>query len=317
MRKKFGPTLLVAAAVALCPGEAFRPAVNTPRRYTPSAPRAEGWTGEVVADADGRIQGCTVTPLDDTTFTVRVDGAAADLGNFSTVVYRKITADAKRQSFQGFRPGTLPAHLLPAYRAFAMDEVAKEAALEALQQQDVRPFAGAREEMVVEQVSIPPPAPKRRKKKKGGRKKKGAAVATEDGDGGDAAPAAWATFATMKEALAAGWEVRRPAGPSFAAARLAPARSRSYRARGSRGRVSASSRRIARARRSTRWTPSVLPSFRSASVDTTPRGVMLRTVPCAREDALERGVTCTIVSRRTLFQRSQLVYFSGKQTMIC
>mmetsp|Transcript_33654 Transcript_33654/g.60593 ORF Transcript_33654/g.60593 Transcript_33654/m.60593 type:complete len:229 (-) Transcript_33654:123-809(-) len=201
MTKKFGQLLLLAAAVVL-PGEAFQPAV-TPR-YAVSALRAEKqWTGEVVTDEDGRIKGCTVTPVSDTEFTIEIDGNSADLGSFSNVVYRKITSDAKRQQFQGFRPGTLPPNLIPAYRTFAMDEVAREAVLEALQQNDIRPFASAREEMLIEQVSIPP-KPKKKKKKKGGRKKNAKAEPQVEVE--DDTPVSWETFDTMKEALNAGWE---------------------------------------------------------------------------------------------------------------
>jgi hypothetical protein len=50
----------------------------------------------------------------------------ADLGKFSEAIYKKITSDAKQQQFQGFRPGTIPPHLQPTYRTFAMDECARE-----------------------------------------------------------------------------------------------------------------------------------------------------------------------------------------------
>lgn len=131
------------------------------------------------------------------------DGVEADLGNFGAVVYRKITNDAKRQSFQGFRPGTIPPHLLPTYKAFAMDEVAREAALEAMQQNNIRPFESARAEMLIEQISIPPKAKKSKKSKK---KKKNASAEPQVEETEEAIPA-WETYATMKEALKAGWEV--------------------------------------------------------------------------------------------------------------
>ena len=194
---------ILLVLLALLPGEAFRPAVFAPGRNTATSRRAEeGWTGEVVANDDGRIRGCTVTPVDDTTFTIRVDGNEADLGNFGAVVYRKITSDAKRQQYQGFRPGTLPPHLLPTYRGFAMDEVAREATLEAMQQNDIRPFEGAREGISIGKVAIPPPS-KKKKKKKGKKKKKAQAALGEEED---EVPAAWETFDTMDEALGAGWE---------------------------------------------------------------------------------------------------------------
>lgn len=193
---------ILLVLLTLLPGEAFRPIVFAPGRNPATSRRAEEeWTGEVVANDDGRIRGCTVTPVDDTTFTIRIDGNEADLGNFGATVYRKITSDARRQQFQGFRPGTLPPHLLPTYRGFAMDEVAREAVLEAMQQNNIRPFEGAREGMCLQEVAIPPP-PKKKKKKKGGKKKKAKAALGE----GDEAPAAWETFDTMKEALGAGWE---------------------------------------------------------------------------------------------------------------
>jgi len=80
-----------------------------------------------------------------------------------------------------------------------MDEVAREAILEAMQQNNIRPFENAREEMEIKEISIPP---RKSKKKKGGKKKKGAAIIEAEEE---AAPA-WLTFDTMKEALKAGWE---------------------------------------------------------------------------------------------------------------
>lgn len=151
----------------------------------------EKWAGEVVKD--GRIRGCTITPDSETEFTIQIDGVEADLGNFGAVVYRKITADAKKQRFQGFRPGTIPPHLLPAYKTFAMDEVAREAVLEAMQQNNIRPFDSARVEMLIEQVAIPP---RQKSKKKKVNTESNAETTTP-----------WETFDTMGEALKAGWEV--------------------------------------------------------------------------------------------------------------
>ena len=132
----------------------------------------------------------------------------ADLGKFSEAIYRKITQDAKKQSFQGFRPGTIPPHLEPTYRAFAMDEAAREATLEAMEQNQIRPFEDARSEFEIGNVSISPPV-KKGKKKKGGRKKKAAAAAAAaDAVTEEKAEEAWLTFPTMKEAIDAGWKVR-------------------------------------------------------------------------------------------------------------
>ena len=178
--------LLLAATAVL--GEAFQPGL---RNSLALALRAgEEWAGEVVKD--GRIKGCTITPVSETEFTIQIDGIEADLGNFGAVVYRKITADAKKQRFQGFRPGTIPPHLVPAYKTFAMDEVAREAVLEAMQQNNIRPFDSARAEMLIEQVAIPP--------KQKSKKKKGSA------DSNDTSTT-WQTYETMKDALKAGWEV--------------------------------------------------------------------------------------------------------------
>ena len=81
-------------------------------------------------------------------------------------MYRKITNDAKQQSFQGFRPGSIPPHLLPSYKAFAMNEVALEATLEAMQQNNIRPFESCREDILIESISIPPKKQKKKKKRK-------------------------------------------------------------------------------------------------------------------------------------------------------
>lgn len=124
------------------------------------------------------------------------------MGKFSTVVYRKITNDAKQQSFQGFRPGTIPPHLLPSYKVFAMNEVALEATLEAMQQNNIRPFESCRENILIENISIPP---KKQRKKKKKRKKKvtnTAEVLEEEVD----TPPAWQKFDTLQEALKGGWE---------------------------------------------------------------------------------------------------------------
>ena len=153
-------------------------------------------------DEDGRIKGCTITTVSETDFTIEIDGEAADLGKFGSVVYRKITNDAKQQSFQGFRPGTIPPHLLPSYKAFSMNEVALEATLEAMQQNNIRPFESCRENILIENISIPPKKQKKKKK----RKKKvtnTAEVLEEEVD----TPPAWQQFDTMQQALKGGWEV--------------------------------------------------------------------------------------------------------------
>ena len=161
--------------------------------------KAIDWNGEVVAEAeDGRIKGCEITPISETEFTIKIDGNEADLGKFGAAVYKKITADAKKQRFQGFRPGTIPPHLLPAYKSFAMDEVAREATLEAMQQNNIRPFDSARQEMMIEQISIPS-KPTKGKKKKDTKK--------TDSQEVDELIIAWETYSTMKDALTAGWEV--------------------------------------------------------------------------------------------------------------
>lgn len=167
-------------------------------KCTTTSLRAEEWTGEVVNNEDGRIRGCTVTPVSDTEFTIQIDGNEADLGNFGVAVYKKITSDAKRQNFQGFRPGTIPPHLLPTYRGFAMDEVAREATLEAMQQNNIRPFESARSDFVFERVSIPP---KPQKKKKKSKKKSTVEVVVEEQE-----EPVWQTYDDMKSALKAGWE---------------------------------------------------------------------------------------------------------------
>jgi hypothetical protein len=127
----------------------------------------------------------------------------ADLGRFSEAIYKKITMDAKQQIFQGFRPGTIPPHLEPTYRAFAMDECARETIMEAMQQNNVRPFENARSDFELENFCIPP-APKKSSKKK--KKKKidataGASAELEE-------ESKWRTFETMKECIDAGWKVR-------------------------------------------------------------------------------------------------------------
>ena len=163
----------------------------------------DAWNGEVVSNSnDGRIRGCSVTPVEGTMseYVLEIDGEQADLGKFSEAIYRKITSEAKQQRFQGFRPGTIPPHLLPTYAGFAMDECAREATLEALQQNNIRPFDDARMEFEFDSISIVPP--KKKGKKKGKKKKQDALGENEEMEEPN-----WLVFETMKEAINAGWKV--------------------------------------------------------------------------------------------------------------
>lgn len=143
----------------------------------------------------------------------------ADLGRFSAAIYKKIISDAKQQRFQGFRPGTIPPHLEPTYRAFTMDECARETILEAMEQNNIRPFSTARADFVIGKVSIPPPSStKKSKKPKSAKSKKNKGVneesnevleqnepGTEDDSG--STESNWLTFEDMKGAIDAGWKV--------------------------------------------------------------------------------------------------------------
>ncbi len=129
----------------------------------------------------------------------------ADLGRFSEAIYKKILSDAKKQRFQGFRPGTIPPHLEPTYRTFTMDECARETVLEAMEQNSIRPFSTARSDLVIEQVRIPKPK-MTTKKKKGGKKEsdQDPIEATNE----ENAESKWLLFDNMKGAIDAGWKVR-------------------------------------------------------------------------------------------------------------
>jgi len=105
----------------------------------------------------------------------------ADLGNFGEVVYNKILEDVKKIKFQGFRAGVVPAPMLPKYRELALDETAREAVLEAMEQHNIKPSEGARAEFRISEISIPP------KNKK-----------EQD----------WRVFSSPQEAVVAGWKVR-------------------------------------------------------------------------------------------------------------
>ena len=95
-----------------------------------------------------------------------------------------------------------------------MDECARETVIEAMEQNQIRPFTNARVDLVIEQVSIPPPLKKKGNKKTGGKKKmKGSSVAAEEGEAlVDGEPgeelSLWLTFEDMKGAIDAGWKVR-------------------------------------------------------------------------------------------------------------
>jgi hypothetical protein len=85
-----------------------------------------------------------------------------------------------------------------------MDECARETVMEAMEQNNVRPFSDARTEFLIESVSIPPVIRKGKKKKS--KRRKDADVEEEE------APVMeepkWTTYDTMKEAISAGWKVR-------------------------------------------------------------------------------------------------------------
>mmetsp|Transcript_3695 Transcript_3695/g.10504 ORF Transcript_3695/g.10504 Transcript_3695/m.10504 type:complete len:260 (-) Transcript_3695:224-1003(-) len=200
---------LVAAinAFAIAPTKSISHGHRSLPALAASAEDGSAWNGEVVSNPTGRIQGCQLARVGEslTDWEVAIDGIEADLAKFSEVVYKKITSDAKQQRFQGFRPGTIPPHLTPTYVAFAMDEVAREATLEALEQNGVRPFENTRSELTFDNISIPPP---QKKKKKKGKKKKSALLAAPQVE--EETPA-WLTFDSMKAAIDAGW---RP-GKSF------------------------------------------------------------------------------------------------------
>lgn len=176
----------------------------------------DAWNGNVVSNqAEGKIQGCSIQLVEGSLvdWTVTIDGEQADLGRFSQAIYKKILGDAKQQRFQGFRPGTIPPQLEPTYRAFAMDECARETVLEALQQNNIRPFDSCRQDILIENVCIPAPVEKNKKKKK--KKTKSVAEPEEEStpepSEQEIVVSPWRTYATMKEAIDAGW---RP-GQSF------------------------------------------------------------------------------------------------------
>ena len=162
------------------------------------------WNGEVVSNSpDGRMRGCIIQKVDDALceWMISIDGVEADLGKFSEAIYRKITTDAKKMRFQGFRPGTIPPHLIPTYIAYTMDECAREATLEAMVQNNIRPFEDARNNFKFETISIPPPTHKANKSK--AKVKAGDTVSANliiDGE--------WMTFTSMKEAIEKGWKVK-------------------------------------------------------------------------------------------------------------
>jgi Bacterial trigger factor protein (TF) len=179
------------------------------------------WKGDVVPE--GTIRGCSVTPVGSeptTEWIITIDGVQADLGQFSDALYKQVMQQAKRERFQGFRPGTIPPHLMTTYRAYCMDECARETVLEAMEQNNIRPFTDARSQFVIEQVSIPPPEIKEKMKKKNtktsNKKKKGKSNDVElvveepptdvDEEEEQEAPPQWRFFDTMDGAIQAGWK---------------------------------------------------------------------------------------------------------------
>jgi hypothetical protein len=193
---------------------------NTKQIDTTTKSNNEPWDGQVVGENGGIIRGCSVQLVDGSLveWIVQIDGVEADLGRFSEAIYKKLLQDAKQQRFQGFRPGTIPPHLEPTYRTFAMDECARETVLEAMQQNNIKPFESSRQDMTLENFSIPPVKTAAKKKSMKKSSKKTTTAGEDDNDtqtsNADSVPpqqATWRTFATMKEAVDAGW---RP-GQSF------------------------------------------------------------------------------------------------------
>ncbi|KAG7352231.1 bacterial trigger factor-like protein [Nitzschia inconspicua] len=212
-------SLLLIASTSFSPDAFFRskgihPHVRNEKHRNPiivyqsSLLDSGEWKGEVVPE--GTIRGCSITPVgngDSTTteWIIAIDGVEADLGRFSDALYKQIMQQAKRERFQGFRPGTIPPHLMTTYRAFCMDECARETVLEAMQQNNIRPFTDARSQFVIEQVSIPPPGSDKKKSKKSSKKQKGNTNDVELAVEEEAAPQ-WRFFDTMDGAIQAGWK---------------------------------------------------------------------------------------------------------------
>lgn len=90
-----------------------------------------------------------------------------------------------------------------------MDEVAREATLEAMQQHDIRPFESCRADMVIGEIGIAPRKSKKSKKKKKKRSNDGNVSHVVDiADAEEEKEPEWLVFNEMKDALKAGWEVR-------------------------------------------------------------------------------------------------------------
>lgn len=217
----FLPFTIAILASSLLNTNAFSPyscltrRTTSPRLTTPSAlslTADDNWNGDVAGNTEGGIiAGCSLERVGDslTDYTLTIDGDQADLGRFSEAIYKKFLQEAKQQRFQGFRPGTIPPHIEPTYRAYAMDECARETVLEAMQQNNIRPFESTRQDLVLEDFRIPPPPVKKAKKKKSKKRKSkqtepAVVVVVEEAKEEVAAP--WLLFPTMKEAISAGWK---------------------------------------------------------------------------------------------------------------
>lgn len=93
-----------------------------------------------------------------------------------------------------------------------MDECARETVLEAMQQNNIRPFSTAREDIQILNVSIPPPTTLKKKKDKGSKKKKGMGTPSADETVAETevvevVQPQWLEFDDMKGAIDAGWKV--------------------------------------------------------------------------------------------------------------
>lgn len=81
-----------------------------------------------------------------------------------------------------------------------MDECARETTLEAMQQNNIRPFDEARSMINITDVTIPPPVKKKKKKKKRSVEPTPEVVEEKEPE--------WLMFDNMDGAIDAGWKVR-------------------------------------------------------------------------------------------------------------
>lgn len=164
-----------------------------------------------LAAGSSSIEGCFIKPSSDPSrYDINIDGKQADIGKFSRAIYKNIAKQAREsnQQIKGFRPGTIPPHLISRYRSYCMEQTARETIREGFDQRgyEVVDLAEGEEDFRWAGVSFVL-AEKKKKSKK--RKKNNAADGSDtssDESNAPPPPPPPIECADFDDAVSRGWE---------------------------------------------------------------------------------------------------------------